>query len=142
MNYLSFLGGVDRVTKIVTYAVIAIVLYFSIRYIIRKIKRRDAGRSGWVDPTGIDPTKNYDNIAKAVSDAFDNIVNSAQEMEDVGQQINALSNNEILHVNNRYLTLYGKNTRTLQDAMSDYWVCFPCSNLKAVLDRLKTLNIN
>jgi flagellar biosynthesis/type III secretory pathway M-ring protein FliF/YscJ len=136
-KYLS----VKSLTNLIKYVILAIIAFFLIKWIIKKIKERNVGKQ-YVDLTKIDPAKNYDNLAKAVHDAFDNWVNSGEEMEGVCKQLNALNNDELKHLSNRYSEIYGKGTRTLEDAITDYYFCIGCSNCKALADRLKANNIN
>lgn len=135
----SALGGTKKVVDIVAKIIMLIIVFFLLRELYRKIKLRNVGRSGWVDPESIDPTKNYDNIAKGIKDAFDNWVNDATAMNNIAAQVNALSNNEIKHLNNRCVFLYNK---TLREFVSNYYICFPCSDLKALENRLNQIGLN
>lgn len=132
------LGGSAKVVNLIVKLIIIAIIVFAAYKLYKKWKLRNVGKA-FVDTEALDPNKNYDNIAKAINDAFGNWVNDATAMNDAAQQVNALSNNEIKHLNNRYVYLYKK---TLQDAITSYWVCFPCADLKALENRLKAIGLN
>jgi len=140
MNELLKIGS-DKLVKLVLVIVGITVLYFSIKKIAQTVRRRDAGKQ-IVDRANLDASKNYDSYALAVSTAFDAWgFNDAEEMDNVGATLLTLNNDELKEVNNRYLKLYGKGTRTLYGALNNYYICFPCSNLNAIIARVKALGI-
>ncbi len=137
---LKALGGFDKVIKFLLYAIAAIAIFYALKKIYENWKRKDAGKQV-VDGTQLDPSKNYDSFALAIHNAFDNWVNSADDMDDAAGTLLPLNNDELKQVNNRYLSLYGDGERTLAQAISDYWFCVPCSNVGALQERLKSLGI-
>lgn len=137
---LKAFGGFDKIIKFVLYAVAFIVLYYTIKNLWKGYKRKDAGKQV-VNGSNLDSNKNYDTFALAVHNAFDNWVNSAEKMNDVAGTLLPLNNDELKEVNNRYLSLYGEGERTLLEAVTDYWICTPCTNLGALQARLKALGI-
>lgn len=134
-------GGVDKLVGTLVKVVLIGVIAFAAWKLYIKWKRRDVGKA-WVDPSLLDPNKNYDNIAKECHDVFDGFWTGSEEAENLSKQILALDNNEIKHVNNRYVVLYGNGTRTLQDAVKDMVFCISCDSRNALLEKLQTLGLN
>ena len=136
------LGGTTKVVDIIVKLVIAVVIFYFLRDLYIKWKRRNASKA-FVDNSALDPSKNYDNIAKQVHDACDNsfIFTSGAEVEEVSKQLLFLTDNELRQVNNRYAELYGKGTRSLQDAISDP-ICIGCDARGLLLERMQKLNLN
>lgn len=139
-NILKALGGFDQIIKFVLYAIAAIVIYMTIKKLWQAYNRRNAGLQN-VNGAQLDPNKNYDSYALAVHSAFDNFTNSADDMENVATTLLPLNNDELKQVNNSYVKLYGKGERTLYEALNDYWLCYPCTDLNAIKERVKSLGI-
>lgn len=137
---LSVFGGVDKFVKFILYVIAAIAIYYTIKKIIQTIKQRNAGKQV-VDLSQLDAGKNYDSYALAVHTAFDNFWNDADEMNDTAGTLLPLNNDELKQVNNRYLTLYGEGETTLYQALGNYNICYPCSNIGAIRTRLKSIGI-
>ena len=135
------LGGTTKFVDIIVKLVIAGVIFFALRSLYIRYKRRNAGKQ-YVDKSALNPNINYDALAKGVEDATSGILLSGAALEDIAQQLVVLNNNELRQVNNRYLELYGKGKKTIQDAFDNSWVCIGCSNLEALRLRLRALGIN
>lgn len=138
---LGSLGGVQKLANTLIKVILIAVIAYACYKLYIKWKRRDVGKA-WVDPSLLDPNKNYDNIAKECHDVFDGWWTGSEEAENLSKQILALDNNEIKQVNNRYVTLYGNGTRTLQDAIKDMVLCISCDSRNALLEKLQTLGLN
>jgi len=135
------LGGTTKFVDIIVKLVIAGVIFFALRSLYIRYKRRNAGKQ-YVDKSALNPNINYDALAKGVEDATGGLYNSGSELEDIAQQLVVLNNNELKHVNNRYLQIYGKGKETLQDAFDKTWFCLACNNVEALKIRLRALGIN
>ena len=139
-NIIAGLGGIDKAAAALFKVVIVIIIVVLLNKAWKRWLRRDAGKA-WVDPTKLDPSKNYQNIAKQVSDVFDRNWVSSEAAEKLCKSLLFLNDNELREINNQYLRLYGNGTRTLQDAISDMYVCISCDARKLLLDRLDKLNL-
>ena len=136
-NIIELLGGAKQAVNSLIKIVVVIIVLVIVFKLYKKYQQRNVGKA-WVDPSQLDPNKNYDNIAKGVNDAFSGYGFNLEERADLCNQISALNNNEIKEVNNRYFAIYGQ---TLQDAITSgyIWTATECNVLA---ERLKTLNLN
>lgn len=140
---LAAFGGSEKVIDLLVKLVVALVVLYMLYNLYTKWKRRNAGKQ-WVDSNALDPAKNYDNLAKSIYDAFEAPIwggANGDEMENAAKGLLFLTDNELKQVNNRYLKLYGKNTQTLQDAISDR-VCIFCESVSLLLERLQKIGLN
>jgi hypothetical protein len=137
---LAALGGGAKVVELLVKLIIAAIVIYMLYQLWIKWKRRNAGKA-FVDKSQLDPAKNYQNIAKQVNDAVSGWLPSGDDIEAVCKQLLFLTDNELREVNNQYLQLYGKGTKTLQDAISGP-ICLFCEARDLLLERLQKLNLN
>lgn len=135
------IGGTKVIIDLAVKIVIAAVIIYTLRSLIIKWRRRNAGKA-FVDKSQLNPNVNYDALAKGVFDATKGYILSGNDLEDIASQLVVLNNNELRQANNRYMVLYGKGKETLQDAFEKSWVCIGCSNLEVLRARLKAIGIN
>ena len=140
-NPLAALGKSADIIKTVLTLVIVLIVFFGIKKIITNFKRRNAGLAVGVDPSQLNPAKNYDNYAKLIHDTMDDYFATTSSMEGMAQTIMALSDNEIKQVNNRYRSLYGNGERSMHDALVDWYLCRNCSTLIALAKRVENLGL-
>jgi hypothetical protein len=135
------LGGTAKVVDLLVKLIIAAIVIYLLYNLYNKWKRRNAGKQ-WVDTQKLDPAKNYDNLAKSVYDAFEKPwLADGDEMENAANGLLFLTDNELRHVNNRYLVLYGKNTQTIQDAITNR-TCLFCESVSLLIDRMQKIGLN
>jgi len=141
------LGGASKSADVIVRALVwgigIILLYILIKKLYTKFLRRNAGKA-YVNGDNLDASTNYDNIAKECHDTFDIFFTSGEELSSLCSQLLSLNDDEIGQVNNRYLLLYGNNTKTLQDSiLGGFWGAppgnSPCGKL---LERLSKMNLN
>lgn len=137
------MGVVQINWKIVWLIVGVIVAFFVLRFVYRKIKRANAGKAGEINFNQVSPNINYDNYAKRAHDALTGWWTDADERDKIAADLNALNNDELKHVSNRYLFLYGEeDNETLLTLMNNYTFCWPCSDVKALTERMEKLGLS
>lgn len=141
MNPISILsGGKSAIENLAKLALAAALVYAGYK-IYQKFKQRNTGKSGSINKSNLDPSKNYDSYAKSVYDAFVKPwVNDGDEMEKTAKQLLFLNDDELKYVNNRFISIYG-NDKSFQDAISDP-ICIFCESRDLLLERLERLNLN
>jgi len=142
-NLLNFFGGTKAAVEgIVKIVVVAVILYLAYK-LYKKFQLRNAGKAYGVNKGNLDPSQNYENLAKGVHDAVGGwiIFQSGDDIENMAKQLLFLNDDELKQVNNLYLKLYGNSEQNLQDAFSGA-VCVFCSSRELLLERLTKLGIN
>ena len=131
-----------RVFRPILFIIILVIGFFVVRYIVRKIKRSNLGKSGEINYNQLDPQVNYDNYAKRAHDELTGWWVTGNARNAVAADFMRLNNDELMFVNDRYLELFGEqDNHTLYTLFSDYWICTPCADLNALLTRLKDLRL-
>ena len=135
----------NTISKIINYGIIAIIIFvvYKMAYsFISSYKKRNTGRS-----TGADDFSNMAlDIYNAHSAGYDR-----DEVEQLSSRILALSNDNLMVLNDKFVDIYGdkckgggffcNDTTSMKAYISSVWCIYGCKNHYALVDRLSGLGL-